>query len=286
MAGPSAMRSVTIWVQSDSSTSLTLEYWSGNVQRKISAPIELKEKDDFAGRVTLSNLEPGQDYSYRVLFDNQVASERVYHVHTSTLWQWRTDPPNSTVLLGSCAYINDAKYDRQNETYGGNYEIFQSMANARPDLTIWLGDNVYLREADVDSASGMAYRYRHDRSLPELNALLNTGEHAAIWDDHDYGTNDSNASFTLKSESLLLFKRYWANPSYGLPDVPGIFTVVHHDDADFFLLDDRWYRDSDKIKGIQSKAMFGALQISWLKNALMNSNANFKFIVGSSCSTY
>jgi alkaline phosphatase D len=282
MAGPPALRSFTIWFQAEAAAKAQLSYWSGEEKPKTSPAIELKAEEDFAGHITLANLQPGAEYHYRVLLNNKPATNRVYTISTQALWQWRTDPPNSKVLLGSCAYINDAIYDRPNAPYGGGYEIFSSMAAQKPDLTVWMGDNLYLREVDYDSVSGMAYRYRHDRALPELQAILTTGAHAAIWDDHDYGPNDSNSSFGFKADALELFKRYWANPSYGLPDAPGVFTVVHHNDADFFMLDDRWYRDSDAMVEGDSKAMLGERQISWLKNALINSTANFKIIVNGS----
>ena len=280
MAGPSATRSVNIWLQSDAAGSARLQYWDEKSKPKSSRPTELKAQDDFAGHIALENLEPGTRYSYRILLDNKPVNKRVYQVSTQALWQWRTDPPDSKILLGSCAYINEEQYDRPKNTYGGGYEIFASMAAAKPDLTLWMGDNVYFREVDYDSASGMAYRYKHDRALPELQALLNTGSHAAIWDDHDYGPNDANSSFMLKADSLALFKRYWGNPSYGLPDMRGIFTIVHHNDADFFMLDDRWYRDNDHMPDSENKSMFGERQMNWLKNALLNSTANFKIIVG------
>lgn len=279
MAGPSAMRSTTLWLQADAASKVRLAYWTDAKNSKLSSVTELSAANDFSGVVTLENLEPGTRYHYRILLDGKAADSRPHQVVTQALWQWRTDPPNSKVLLGSCAYINETVYDRPNNSYGGGYEIFNSMANAQPDLTIWMGDNVYFREVDYDSPSGMAYRYRYSRALPQLQALLNTGGHAAIWDDHDYGPNDSNSSFIFKADALALFKRYWANPSYGLPDAQGVFSVVHHNDADFFLLDDRWYRDSDRMAD-GNKKMFGERQLTWLKNALLNSQANFKIIVG------
>src|SRR5205814_10050326 len=107
--------------------------------------------------------------------------------------------------------------------YGGSYSIFAKMAAQKADLMLWLGDNVYLRENEYTSAEGMRYRYRSDRAQADLQPLLRTGQHAAIWDDHDFGPDDSNSSFVFKDESLALFKRYWANGSYGLLETPGVF---------------------------------------------------------------
>src|SRR5207247_4532087 len=67
----------------------------------------------------------------------------------------------------------------------------------------------------------MAARYRRQRGFAPLQKLLTATSHLAIWDDHDYGPNDSDTSYVMKGETLKLFGRYWPNPSFGLPDLPG-----------------------------------------------------------------
>jgi len=106
----------------------------------------------------------------------------------------------------------------------------------------------------------------------------------AIWDDHDYGPNDADKSYTLKETSRKVFMNYWGNPSYGL-DQKGIYTRVSYSDCDFFLMDDRYFRSNDAMsayaygKPNPDKRMWGAEQMDWLKNALLQSKATFKFIV-------
>lgn len=282
MAGPTAMRAATVWVQGKSPGRARLALWPNGKpgERRLSAPVTLAAESDFAAHLPLAGLEPGVRYDYRVLIDGKPTGG-VFSLATQTLWQWRADPPDFKVLLGSCVYVNEAAYDRPGKPYGGDSAIFETMAAAKPDLTLWLGDNLYYREVDYDSPAGMSARWRHDRQIPALQSLLATGNHAAIWDDHDYGPNDSTSSFVFKDHALALFKRYWANPSYGLPDAPGIFTSFRHGDAEFFMLDNRWYRDADKLAE-NSKAMFGERQMRWLKNALVNSTATFKFIAAGS----
>lgn len=287
MVGPTAMRSATVWLQADSPATARVIYWeksasgqSTSQKKSASDTVRLLKTEDFTAHVLLDGLEPGRHYAYQVVLNGKPAG-KINELVTQSLWQWRTDPPNFRVLIGSCAYINEPVYDRPGSSYGGGTEIFSAMAAAKPDLTVWMGDNLYFREVDYDSPAGMAARYRHDRALPQLQSLLSTGSHAAIWDDHDYGPNDSNSSFIFKQQALTLFERYWVNPSYGVPGLPGTFTVVHQGDADFFLLDNRWYRDDDKLLD-DNKVMFGEQQMHWLKNALLNSVATFKFIVGGS----
>jgi alkaline phosphatase D len=108
--------------------------------------------------------------------------------------------------------------------------------------------------------------------------------HYAIWDDHDYGPNNADKSYALKETSRKVFTSYWANPSYG-EDEKGIYSKVSYADADFFLLDDRSFRSADFMEAMidgkpnPEKRMFGEKQLSWLKNALINSYAPFKIIV-------
>lgn len=189
------------------------------------------------------------------------------------------------VYLGSCAHLHDAEVDGA-KPWSGSYEIFDRIAeeaafDAPPNLMLWLGDNIYLRASDYEHPAGMARRYRKVRSHPGLQKLLPALPHYAIWDDHDYGPNDHNQSFVFKQASLDLFRRYWPNPSAGLPKAPGIFTMFTIADADFFLLDDRWYRDSDRDQSA-NRVLFGPEQMRWLKNALLASRARFKFIAGGS----
>jgi alkaline phosphatase D len=128
----------------------------------------------------------------------------------------------------------------------------------------------------------MAARYRRQRALPALQRLLVAAPQLAIWDDHDYGPNDADMSHVLKGDALALFRRYWANPSYGLPDVPGVFGRARIGDVDLFLLDDRWYRTANRMQDGPEKTMFGAQQLAWLRNALAYSRASLKLVVSGS----
>ena len=77
---------------------------------------------------------------------------------------------------------------------------------------MWLGDNMYLRTPDFLSNTGIRHRYRHARSLPELQPLLGSVHHYAIWDDHDYGPNDADGSFVNKQLTESAFNDC-ANPN-------------------------------------------------------------------------
>jgi alkaline phosphatase D len=168
--------------------------------------------------------------------------------------------------------------------YGGDYSIFETMGNTPADMMLWLGDNWYTREADYYSEWGLYYRPSHDRQNPQLQKFLKAMPHYAIWDDHDYGPNDGDKSYVLAETSRNVFKKYWSNPGYG-DGQKGIYTKLTLADADFFMMDDRTWRSNDNMKDSiegqpnMEKRMWGYQQMDWLKNALLQSNANFKIIV-------
>ena len=151
---------------------------------------------------------------------------------------------------GRASSLTDPDATPSSQDYGGGYEIFDAIAAKQPDLMLWLGDNLYLQPPDLVDAAAIAARYRRQRAFPPLQALLTATNHLAIWDDHDYGPNNSSASFPLKDQTLQLFQRYWPNPEFGLPGVPGTFGVARHGDLMFFLLDDRYYRSPNRAPDV------------------------------------
>lgn len=160
------------------------------------------------------------------------------------------------------------------------------MADTSADFMIWGGDNLYLREVDYDSESGIWYRYSHDRAVPDLQRFYASMLHYATWDDHDFGPNNANRSYPLKHITLKAFQTYWGNPSWGEPDNPGTYGQFIHGDAAFFLMDDRYHRDDDKFDSSElgrMKSQYGKRQREWLKQALLNTKGQrhftFKFIV-------
>jgi alkaline phosphatase D len=92
--------------------------------------------------------------------------------------------------------------------------IFETMAREKAEYMLWLGDNWYTREADYQSEWGLWYRAWHDRSQPILQNFWASMPHLAIWDDHDYGPNNSNKTYELHQKTLQAFRDYWGNKTY------------------------------------------------------------------------
>lgn len=285
MLGHIELRSAKIWVQTEKEALVRLEikkHLSKEAWRWVSTS-KSKQEDALCVTFDVGQLEPGTSYTYRIkVGGKEVSKPYPLQFTTQSLWQWRTDPPAFTVAMGSCNYVGEAAYDRPGKPYGGDYFIFEKIADTKPDLMLWLGDNTYLREADWSSRSGVMHRNTHSRAIPEMQRLLASCPNYAIWDDHDYGPNDANRSWVHKNWSQEAFQLFWANPSFGLSPGNGITTAFTHNDIDFFLLDDRWFRSSESLKDSCAREMLGQDQIDWLINALKFSRAPFKIVANGS----
>lgn len=281
MVGYSEMREVQLWVQTKSIANVQIAYWEQNVENPDTfqtEKIQTNKKSAYTAKLLADEVLPDKFYFYQLRINDEVIPfDYDLTFQAQPLWQWRTDPPAFKFALGSCAYINETRFDRPGKPYGSEYEIFQSIADQKPNMMLWLGDNIYLREADWYTRTGIFHRYTEVRKVPEIQELLANSHHYATWDDHDFGPNNSDRSFIHKDKTQEAFELFWANPTFGLPDLDGkgITTQFLFHDIEFFLLDNRYFRSPPDV---EDETMLGEQQIEWLIEALSNSYSPFKMI--------
>lgn len=283
MVGYCEMTEAVIWAQTTKEASVRVDYYAKDKPAEVfsSKTYKSSENNYFTNHIVLTQLQQGKEYHYDLLINNQkIALPYDTSFSSKKLWQWREKAPDFTIALGSCSYISEEALDRPGKPYGSNYSIFESIAKINPDIMLWGGDNVYLREADWDSKSGIYHRYTHSRALKEMQPLLASTQNIAIWDDHDFGPDDSDRSFYNKYTTQQAFKDFWANKSYGMDaeQKEGIFSSYNWSDAELFLLDNRFFKSPNK-RQTGEKTMLGSAQIQWLIDALTYSKASFKIIV-------
>jgi len=280
MVGYSTMREVLLWVQTAKEADVHFEYYEKESpdERFKTKTHHAEEEMAFVVKLVADKVLPGKDYFYELFMDGKKV-ERDYPMEfqSQTLWQWREDPPEINFVVGSCNYVNEERFDRPGKPYGSDFEIFESIFKKNPDFMLWLGDNTYLREADWNSRTGFLHRYTHTRSLPEVQPLLASTHHYAIWDDHDYGPNDADGSFWLKETASEVFQLFWGNPNYDVTGQGGITGSFQWADLHFFLLDNRYHRTSNNNFAFE-RQLLGKEQIDWLINAMASSQAAFKFV--------
>lgn len=278
MVGYADYREALIWVQTTESAKVQIAFWNDEEERRITESVITEEEDAFVAKLFPSKLTYGKEYKYELLINGKVVI-RPYELSFQALeyWQYRSDPPEIQFALGSCYYNNEPKDDRPGRPYGAEFGIFDNILAKQPDFMMWLGDNTYLRTPDLYSRDGILHRYTRDRSNAQLQALLGSVHNYAIWDDHDYGPNDSDRTYELKNQTEEIFNLFWGNPNTNQTGTGGITGKFHWGDLDFFLLDNRYHRDANRMKS-DDKELLGRAQIDWLINSMVSSRAPFKFV--------
>jgi alkaline phosphatase D len=278
MLGYSEMKEVLIWVQTEKPAQVSIQYWEkGDKTVHKTDPIQTEKSTAYIARIIADEVTMGKKYDYEVLVNGKkMAFDYALEFQTQDLWQYRHDPPAFSFIFGTCNYVNEEGTDRPGRGYGGADEVYAAMHAKKPDFMLWGGDNFYYREPDY-TRTGMIHRNDHARAVKSMQPLLANVHQYAIWDDHDYGPNDSDRSFPLKHMSLEMFKLYWGNPNYVFPN-EGITGKFQWADVEFFLMDDRWNKAPNELND-PTKNYWGAKQLTWLLDQLSTSKASFKIIV-------
>jgi len=265
MVGAVTPDSITFWGRASGEFDVDVEYSTDPSFRapERSAIVRAMAASDFTVRITVAGLSPATRYYYRLRVDGIADRYRLtpFWTHTAP-----AAPAPFRLAFGSCA----------RHQLDAEQPIFRSIAAADPDVFFWLGDNIY---ADSISPWVFAEDYRRQRAVASTLPLMRTVPQLAIWDDHDFGLNNSDLSNPNREVSLAAFRNYWANPSYGLPDCPGVFFPYAYGGVDFFMLDGRYYRTPNTEPDGPGKTLLGACQGEWLRQALAASRAPFKVLV-------
>jgi alkaline phosphatase D len=265
MVGAPTSNAIRVWSRVSGPFDVVLEVSPARdfADIRASAPVRASQSNDFTAVTVVDGLSPATSYYYRLRIDG------VLDRYQPLPYRTRTAPRGRSAFraaFGSCARL-------QIDTEQRIFSVAQAL---EPDLMFFIGDNIY---ADSTAPEALADLYRRQREIERVKPLIRSVPSLAIWDDHDFGINDSDRTNPIREQSLRLFRQYWANPSGGLPNTPGIFFKYAYGGVDFFFLDGRYYRDPGDAPDGPGKTMLGAEQKAWLKDALRDSRAPFKVLV-------
>lgn len=137
---------------------------------------------------------------------------------------------------------------------------------ARPDLMLWVGDNVYADTTDdIDYLVACHEALANKPAFQQLRAQSLT---MAGWDDHDYGLNNYGKNYRLKTESLAFFRRFWNAEEFIPEDQDGTYHARIFGSGEralqVIVLDGRYNRDDPGRDG----DTLGERQWKWLENQL------------------
>jgi alkaline phosphatase D len=191
------------------------------------------------------------------------------------------DQPVSRIVFGSCI-----KQDLP-------VPILYTMRKERPDLLLFIGDNIYADTEDMQVMRDKYAKLAANRDFQSLRAACPT---MATWDDHDYGVDDGGADYAKRDDSQTEFLDFWQVPE----DSPrrarqGIYDARIFGPAgqrlQVIVLDTRYFRSplktgTRRVGGPyypdrdESKTMLGDAQWQWLEQQLRQP-AELRLIVSS-----
>ncbi len=102
-----------------------------------------------------------------------------------------------------------------------------------------------------------------------------------MWDDHDYGGDNTDGTKKNKNEVRQAYREYWPMASDAGPDKAIYQKLSYSGTVEVYLLDLRSERDPMREAEGPNKTTMGVEQKQWFKNQLLASTAPWKLVVTS-----
>jgi len=312
-SGDVSTDSAVIWARADRPARMQVECSTVESFKTIirSGSAAALPGSDFASKLLLDQLPPGQDIFYRVRFDDIAEGE----ISGATqIGHFRTAPVEQTSI--SFVWSGDTAgqgwgIDRSR----GGMQTYRTMLENRPDFFIHSGDHIYAdcpvpselklpdgsiwrnivtEEKSVVALSLAQFRgnYKYNLLDDNLRAFNAEVPMFAQWDDHEV-TNDwspigsadatgyaEDGTSRLVARARRAFHEFM--PMRATPEQAGrVYRRIGYGPLlDVFLIDMRSYRDStwNKRDDKGETYILGPAQLAWLKRELVASDATWKVI--------
>jgi alkaline phosphatase D len=207
----------------------------------------------------VEGLRPGTSYTYRI---ETARGDR--ELATSRLRTHATRAPETRLAFGSCADIDES-----------TARTWTAIEREHPDALVLLGDTPYI---DTTALATQRERYLQFAQAPAFASLVAKTPLYSIWDDHDFGANNTDGRLAGKANSRRAFMESRPNPGYG-EGAAAIYTSFRQGDVEVFLLDTRWFAGTEPSRQDPAKpTLLGEPQWRWLESGLARSDATFKVI--------
>jgi len=213
--------------------------------------------------IILDSLIPATTYHYAVEVDGILDTLKrgqfmTFHPYGASFF---------TIGLGSCANT------------GSNHAVFQTIRAHQPLLFLHLGDFHYQNIA-VNDANVFRSAYRTVLASVNQSLLYRSTTVDYVWDDHDYGPNNSDSTAPGRIASRLTYQEYV--PHYplaaGFGDIP-IYHTFTIGRVAFIVTDSRSARSPASAADNAAKTMLGVTQKAWFKEQLLTYQDDFPLIV-------
>lgn len=193
----------------------------------------------------------------RVYNNDQLIDERLFSSVPS-------NRPNYNIGLASC--MRAAQHEKN---------MWDSLETQKADLLLFLGDCAYVDfELEEPVTPQLIWKkFVETRMVLQFYQWKRLVPVVAIWDDHDFGGNDSNSTFAFVNETQENFKSFFAqnlSESSFISAGPGISCKFQLGDQLFLMLDGRSFRLPSNTGQLNS--FFGKEQEDWIFNSIKDFN--------------
>lgn len=227
-------------------------------------------------KIFVTGLKPNTKYSLEIVDEFRSSKTRVDQRYFSTL---DTTKKNVRFAYASCM-ADDYRFDEIIDP------MWAKMQQQNPDMVILNGDLVYVDSFEFverQKATELDIWFRFIDSLnrlpiyhwQDLKPIL------ATWDDHDFGTNDSDRTFKSKQAARNIFLAFFGGKNlkdtYELEKDSVYFKFTGFNQKMLFM-DDRYFRQPNKEQKVAEKyAQWGEKQHQWLISNLNDSTPAWIF---------
>lgn len=312
-SGDVTAHSAVIWSRSSRPATMRVEVdTSDSFKRpsKYRGPVARLETD-FVSKLLIRGLRPGQEYFYRVIFED-LSNSKISS--TPAFGSFRTAPVRTSNV--SFAWSGDtAGQGFGIDVERGGMKTYDSITKLRPHFFVHSGDTIYAdnpMEPEMKLDDGTVWKnlmvpekakvaetldefrgnHRYnmlDKNVLEFNSRIPV---VAQWDDHEVLNNwywekslQDDKRYVVKDMRKLVKAARQAFFEY-LPISPASNTIYRHIPygplLDVFIIDLRSFRGPNSFNRQTSQSWqtdyLGSEQLNWLKRALLNSRGLWKVI--------
>jgi len=208
----------------------------------------------------VDGLDPATPYFYAVEVDGELDRTRAGSFRT-----FPVDDRPLRLVFTSCART------------GSNGQVFDAIRALDPDVFVSLGDFHY-GDVFVDDVDDYRQVFDVQLTRPAQAALYRSTPIAYVWDDHDYGPNNSNRDAPGRGAAMIAYREYVPHYDLAGPE-SAIFQAFTIGTTRVVMTDARSARVPQSDPDTPIKTMLGEEQRRWLLSELERSAADHDLVI-------
>lgn len=228
---------------------------------------------DHTVQIRLTGLDPGTEYEYLVTArrgKNSDVSDRV----TGSFWT-APDPQQRMkvrFIVSTCQAI------RSIDSGTDGHVAYRNMLKFQPHFFVHTGDILYYDKAPFSRNVAQArakwnlmFSYRFNRAFhQQVTSYFMKDDHDTLkndcWPGQKYGDLTFDQGLQIFREQVCMGEKTYRTIRWGK-------------DLQIWLTENRDFRSANRVKDGPEKTILGAIQKSWLKKTIAESDATFRFVI-------